>query len=226
MRVSLDSNDFMTKMNNILNYSLGFLDGANKGKSQFLKNLGKETIFALSEYIDATARMNPQSLHHVYEWYHTGSPQYRLFNLDYTVSNLGLSIKSTFKQSTSLASGSFQPFYDKARIMENGIPVSIKPKRSSALVFEDGGEVVFTKSEIVNQFPGGKEVSGSYEKTFDEFFINYFKQSFLRASGLLAYLNNPVAYKKNFKEGALRGRSAGIKAGYTWIANATVGVER
>ena len=225
MRVSLDSNDFMTKMNNILNYSLGFLDGANKGKSQFLKNLGKETIFALSEYIDATARMNPQSLHHVYEWYHTGSPQYRLFNLDYTVSNLGLSIKSTFKQSTSLASGSFQPFYDKARIMENGIPVSIKPKRSSALVFEDGGEVVFTKSEIVNQFPGGKEVSGSYEKTFDEFFKFYFTQAFLRSSGLIDYIENPKIYKQNIKDGVKNGRSKGVSTGFKWITEAKVGIE-
>lgn len=224
MRVSVNDKAFMNSMNNILDYSFGFIEGANRGKSVFLKNLGLSTIEALKKYIDANARMNPQALHHVYEWYQVGSPEARLFDIKYTVGSIGLSINSSFRQSTSLSAGSKEPFYNKAKIMEDGTPVTIKPKRN-ALVFETGGETVFTKREIVNQFPGGRQVAGSYERIFDEFFIYYFKQSFLRASGLFDYLNNPVLYKKNIKSGAKSGRSVGIKTGYTWIANATIGAE-
>lgn len=225
MLVKLDTKEFTKKMNNIVDYSIGFTEGINKGKSVFLKNLGFETLEVLKEYIDLSARMNPQALHHVYEWYQSGSPNARLFDIDYTFSNLGLSFKSTFKQSTTVSKDSSQPFYDKARIMEDGIPVTIKPKKN-VLVFEDGGQTIFTKKTIVNQVPGGREVQGSYEKTFDEFFLFYFKQSFLRASGILKYLDSPVLYKKNFKAGSRSGKSLGVKTGYRWIANATIGVER
>lgn len=225
MRVSLDYRAFNKTMQNITEYSLGFIDGINRGKKVFLQNLGEGVIDAMGKYIDANARMDKDALHHVYEWYRTGSPDARLFNLNYTVSNLGLSVKSTFRQSNSISDERSQPFYDKARIMENGIPVSIKPKQSSALVFEDGGETIFVKRTINVRYPGGPDVVGSYERVFDAFMKYYFKQSFLRASGLLNYLENPTIYKKNLAKGQLRGKSEGVKTGYTWIANAKIGVE-
>jgi hypothetical protein len=127
MRVVFNDRMFKKDMKNLINYSMGYLDGIQKGKKEFLDNLGKVTIEALGQYIDVNARMNTQALHHVYEWYRTGSPQARLFNLNYTVSNLGLSVNSNFKQSNSIARDSSEPFYSKARIMENGIPVTINP---------------------------------------------------------------------------------------------------
>ena len=87
---------FTKQMNNIVNYSLGFLEGVNRGKKIFFDKLGVGTIQALAQYIDIQARSNPKALHHVYEWNQTGSPNARLFNLGYTVSNLGLSVNSTF----------------------------------------------------------------------------------------------------------------------------------
>jgi hypothetical protein len=102
MRVTTNLKQFESQMNNIVKYSVGFLDGVQNGKTIFLKNLGLGTIQALAAYIDVSAKGNPRALHHVYEWYQTGSPSARLFDLDYTVSNLGLSINSTFKQSRTL----------------------------------------------------------------------------------------------------------------------------
>jgi hypothetical protein len=225
MRVSLDYKHFNKTMQNITEYSLGFVDGINKGKRVFLKNLGAGVIGAMGQYIDANARRDRIALHHVYEWYRTGSPDARLFDLSYTVSNLGLSVKSNFKQSNSISNERSQPFYDKAKVMENGIPVSITPKQSSALVFEQGGKTIFVKRTVNVRYPGGPAVVGSYERTFDMFMKFYFKQSFLRASGLLDYLERPTLYKKNLRGGQLRGKSEGIKTGYTWIANAKIGVE-
>lgn len=212
-------------MNNIVEYSYGFLDGTKKGKDQFLKNLGRGTIEALKQYIDVQAKMSPGALHHVYEWHETGSPGARLYNIDYVITGTGLSFNSTFSQSRSIKNGSTVPFYDKARIMENGIPVTIKPVVAKVLSFEDNGEQVFTPNPVRVENPGGDDVQGTYERTFDSFFRNYFKQSFLRASGILEYLSNPVAYKTNFKAGSKIGKAKGIQAGYTWMANATIEVE-
>lgn len=212
-------------MNNIVQYAFGFLDGVQKGKKVFLQNLGVGTIQAMAQYVDVSARGNPAALHHVYEWSQTGSPSARLFDINYTVSNLGLSINSTFRQSRTVKQDSHTPFYNKAKIMEEGIPVTIKPKRSSVLVFTEEGETVFTKSPIVVRNPGGDRVQGSFERTMDEFILRYFKQSFLRASGIYDYINKPTVFKKNIKAGSKVGKSKGVETGFKWIANAKVGVE-
>jgi hypothetical protein len=211
-------------MNNIVNYSFGFLDGVEKGKSVFLNNLGHGVLTALYDYIDASARSNPRAMHHIYEWMQTGSPEARLYDLSYTVSNLGLSFKSKFTQSQSFSRDSNTPFYDKARIMEQGIPVKIAPVRSDVLVFDINGETVFTKKEVTVQNPGGTEVVGSFERAVDEFMLGYFKQSFIRASGLYDYISKPIIYKANVAAGSRMGRSKGIDTGFKWIVNARVGV--
>jgi hypothetical protein len=207
-------------MDNIIKYSTGFLDGISLGKKQFLENVGRETIEMMKDYIDVNARLSPAALHHMYEWNQVGSPAARLFNLDYTVSGVGLSISSTFSQSRSVKAGSRVPFYNKANIMEKGIPVTISPKKNGTLVFNDNGETVFTKSPVTVKDPGGKEVQRSYERVFDSFFNNYFSQSFLKASGIMDYLQNPQIYKQNLSKGKSLGRSHGISVGYRWIANA------
>jgi hypothetical protein len=225
MIVTTNSKQFQAQMNNIVQYSLGFLDGVKKGKTLFLKNLGQGTIQAMAAYVDVSAKGNPNALHHVYEWYQTGSPSARLFDIDYTVSNAGLTFNSKFRQSRTLKEDSNTPFYNKASIMENGVPVVISPKKSSVLVFEQGGKTIFTKNSVTVRNPGGDYVEGFFEKTIDEFILKYFKQSFLRASGMYDYIKNPVLYKKNIKAGSKMGKSKGIDTGFKWITNAKIGVE-
>ena len=225
MRVRLNTLEFERQIDNLVEYSLGFLEGAESGKKIFLDNLGKGTVEALKLYIDAMARSNPQSLHHVYEWSKTGSRDARLFDVQYRITNLGLSIDSNFRQSTSVQSGSYEPFYNKAKIMENGIPVVIRPKKNSVLRFYEGGETVFTSKPVTVRNPGGNQVEGSFERIFDEFMTRYFTQAFLRASGISDYISNPVIYKKNLPAGAKQGRPKGVSTGYKWITNAKIEVE-
>lgn len=225
MRVSLNAKEFEKQLINIAEYSLGFIDGINRGKKIFLDNLGKSTISALGAYIDVEARSNRSALHHVYEWYQTGSPEARLFDINYTVSNLGLSVNSTFRQSRTIQADGTTPFYNKARIMEDGIPVVIKPKANSVLRFYEGGETIFVKKPITVNNPGGEEVQGSFERVFDEFMQRYFTQGFLRASGLFDYISKPKIFKENIAAGAKRGKSKGISTGFKWITNAKIEVE-
>jgi len=222
MKVIMNDRMFKKDMKNIIDYSVGFLEGVQAGKIKFLNNVGIITKELLEDYIDSNARVNPKALHHIYEWYKVGSPDARLYNINYTVSNLGLSFVSTMKQSTSIKDGSSVPFYNKAKIMEEGTPVTIKPKKADVLVFEDGGETVFTKGKVVIQSPGGTATTGSFQKVVDTFFTKYFTQAFLSSSGILQYFNNPTVYSKNLSAGKKAGKPKGFQVGYRWIANAGI----
>lgn len=222
MKVIMNDTAFKKEMKNIVEYSIGFLEGVQAGKTKFLSNIGALTTEILKEYIDSNARVNPKALHHIYEWYKVGSPDARLYDINYTISNLGLSFVSTMKQSTSIKDGSSVPFYNKAKIMEEGTPVTIKPTKADVLVFEDGGETIFTKGKVTITNPGGSETTGSFEKVINTFFSKYFTQAFLKSSGLQSYLSNPVVYSKNLKSGKSSGRSKGLQVGYRWIANAGI----
>lgn len=222
IKMSINSTAFKKDMQNIVNYSFGFLDGIHRGKPIFFRNLAQNVKQILENYIDSNARLNPQALHHIYEWYQTGSAKARLFDIDYAINNNGISFITQFKQSTTIKNGSNVPFYDKARIMESGTPVTIKPKKSDVLVFEQEDGTVFTKSSINVSNPGGDQVQGSFEKTINTFFRFYFTQAFMRSSGLSDYFKNPIVYKKNFRAGKRGGRSKGIETGYNWIIKAGV----
>jgi hypothetical protein len=212
---------FMKEMNNIFDYASGFLEGVKYGKKSFLESLGRLTVEQLKEFVDTNARMNREALMHVYEWGRTGSPDARLFDINYTVSNLGLSLKSNFTQSKSILSGSKEPFRDKAAVMESGKTVTISPKESPVLVFNVAGEKVFTqKSVTVN--PGGKETDGSYERYFDTFMTRYFTQAFLKSSGIYDRLKTPVAFKANLPAAKRGGKGLGFNTGYRWISNVVV----
>jgi hypothetical protein len=225
LRVDFDSKEFQRDMQNIVDYSIGFLDGARQGKVELLQNIGGVVVEGLKQFIDTNARMSPQALHHVYEWYQTGSPAARLFDIEYRANRAGLSFNSTFRQSVSIQKGSRVPFYNKAEIMENGVPVTITPKPGKALVFESMGETVFTKRPVTVSEPGGDAVAGSYERVFEQFFGEYFSQSFLRSSGILDHLNDPTPFKSNLSKAKNGGRSVGISTGYRWVSRIKGGVE-
>jgi hypothetical protein len=210
-------------MNNLIGYASGFLEGAQRGKTALFHSLGPEVVELLKNYVDSHARANPATLHHVYEWYQTGSPAARLFDIQYTVSGLGLSFKSSFSQSMSVKAGSNVPFHDKARLMEAGVSVTIKPRNSDVLVFEQNGETVFTRSAVFVPNVGGEATTGGFEAVFDEFFSKYFSQAFLHLSGIGKTLSNPVVFKRDFPAGIKGGKSVGLKTGYRWVANAGVG---
>jgi hypothetical protein len=207
-------------MNNILGYSEGFLDGVHRGKDRMLDNFADEIKNSLKEFIDSNARVNPQALHHIYEWHETGSPGARLFDIDCIVNKDGISFQGSFRQSVSIQSGSKVPFYDKATIMERGIPVRIVPKQAQALAFQDGGQDVFVKGPVVVGSPGGVEVAGSFGRVFDDFFNSYFSQAFIFSSGILKDLENAGAFAKNLDKGRQGGRSAGVSVGNLWISKA------
>ena len=219
MIVKFETDSLIAKLNNIANYSIGFLDGAEAGKQKFLNNLGETAIESLKNFIDSNARISPETLHHVYEWYETGSPNARLFDLEYIVNNDSvISFSYEFSQSNSYSKGSAVPFYNKATIMENGSPITIKPKQGGVLSFNDNGEQVFTRKPVVVENPGGSATQGGFENTLKDFFNNYFTQSFLITSGIAEHFKDIRTYKNNLASGSKQGKSVGFKVGYEWVS--------
>lgn len=218
--IQFEQKKFAKDMSNIISYSQGFLDGVQLGKKKMNSNFAQEIKDSIKEYFDSMARVSPQSLHHVYEWNEVGNPSARLFEINCEITNNGISVQGELSQSSSIKSGSSVPFYNKAEVMERGIPVRIRPIKSDALTFKDGAEDVFVKGEVVVSNPGGNETTGSFSKTFDDFFGTYFSQVFILSSGVLQDLENPSDFAKNLNRGKNFGRDAGIVAGKAWAERA------
>lgn len=211
---------FIKEINNILDYSVGFTEGVQRGKKRFLDSFGAKTVQVLKSYIDSSARTNPAMLHHIYEWYQVGSPAARLFDIEFMTGNSRISFIPRLTQSTSVKDGSSTPFYNKAEVMERGTPVVVRPRNAQTLAFEVDGEKVFTSNPVTIDNPGGAEAQGGFERIINSFFNNYFSQSFLRASGIDVYLKDASLYSKNIGYGKRGGRSAGVSIGYQWIVSA------
>lgn len=221
MRVKVNTTQFKKDMNNIVKYSMGFLEGAQRGKTAMFAGLGPQISELAAQFVDANARVSPDTLHHIYEWYNTGRPEARLFDIDYKISPVGISFTTSFKQSQSVKKGSNVPFYNKAEIMEKGLGVTIKPKKANMLRFEIDGQEIFTSNPVRVENPGG-QTREQFTNVINNFFGVYFRQSFLQASGLMQHFKYPTVYKKNMRAGKRGGKSVGIKTGYQWVASAGV----
>jgi hypothetical protein len=121
LRVIMDNKKFKQEINNIMSYSTGFLEGVQRGKTEFYIALAPKIGEMASQFVDVNAKMSPELLHHIYEWERVGSPEARLFDIDYKISGIGITFSSSLRQSQSIKNGSNVPFYNKAKIMEEGV---------------------------------------------------------------------------------------------------------
>jgi hypothetical protein len=223
LAVKVDAINLGNILKNSVNYSNGFIEGVELEKIEFNRILGGYTVEALGKYIDAKARMNPNALHHVYEWDCVGQSNSRLFNFSVNATQSNISITGKFLPSKTMSSTSMQTFPDKANVMENSIAITIKPKRSDVLVFEADGETVFTRNSIYIEHPGGDEVAGSFGNTVDDFFNNYFTNSLLRP--FIEKLSTAKEFSENFAQGTKSGKSVGVKAGRKYFDISGVVIE-
>lgn len=168
--------------------------------SKFTKVLFDQIDKDFGEYIDAKARMNPKSLHHVYEWKKVGNPTARLFRIK-VVGSEGTSFRigSEFKLSTSMVptkKGKHRHvFANKAFIMEQGQPVVIKPKSAERLVFDVSGYTVYMpKGESVTvRKPGGVAVKQSFESAKRHFFTSGLVSLSIKKSGFQQLFSNAMS---------------------------------
>ena len=211
LSAKFDTSNLNNILNNSVQYSFGFLDGIQQQRLSFNRFLGGYTAEALNKYIDAKARSNPYALHHVYEPNATGNEGARLFKFEVVATLSTISFLGSFLPSSVASDTASEPFIDKANIMENGISVVVSPKNSDVLVFEDDGETVFTTESIYIEHPGGDAVAGSFGRTVDDFFTNYFTNALL--APLLKDLSTAEEFVQDFSAGTRGGRPVGVRAG-------------
>lgn len=222
LRVKVDSKQVNKILGNTVKYSYGFLEGIDMEEIVFNQRLAEYTVDVLNKYIDSNARMNPSAFHHIYEWNQVGQESARLFKLTPKVSKRIITITGNFLKSKSPNDDGYV-FYNKAEIMENGISLTIEPKNSEVLVFEDNGETVFTANSVYVAHPGGEAVEGSFAQIVEEFFASYFTNAFL--APLLKDLATPDEYERMFSAGARGGGNRiGIVAGKKYLDMSILGV--
>lgn len=133
----------------------------NRGAAFVIKNY-------FNEYMDLSARRNPKAYHHIYEFDRTGDRNSRLFKANVTTTIDGAVLSFNFTQAKNANKQGYD-FPNKAEVMEKGETLIINPKRGKYLKYklEDGRFVTSTQSVVNN--PGGDEVQGSFESTFNNF---------------------------------------------------------
>lgn len=223
IRVKMDSKNVNRVLGNAVKYNYGFLEGIDLDQIVFNKKLGEFTVMALQKYIDSQAKMNPNELHHVYEWGQVGKENGRLFKIRSNASKRIITFSGRFYVSKIAGPNTDHVFKKKAEVMESGISVTVSPKNSPVLVFEDDGETVFTTQTVFIEHPGGDAVAGSFGRVIEEFFDQYFTGALLQP--LLKDLGVADEYVKYFSQGVKGGgRSAGVRAGKEYMDTSSLGV--
>lgn len=218
MLTSINAKPFIDVLKNTVAYSQAFLQESKQLQSKVSEGIADESIDGFYDYLDMLARVHPDMLHHVYEWGEVGNPEARLFELKRIASGNKQIVSSEFLPSRTVEEGSNEPFVDKARIMEDGIPVVIDTVNAEALFFEIDGEEYFRTGPIIIENPGGEATRGSFVRAFEEFYGSYFQNVYLKSIPKYKALGRATAFAKNF--GAVKrgnARSAGKAAARSWL---------
>lgn len=220
--VKFDGKEAKKMLDNIVSYSNGFIKETKAKETTITGRLAQTSIEAFYDYLDGLARTNPGMLHHVYEWGATGNPGARLVELKKELSSSrGATITADFLTSSSVPEGGSEPFYDKAEIMEEGIPVTIQAVEAQAMFFQIGGQEFFRTGPIVVENPGGEATRGSFLRAFEEFYNVYFDQVYLRAIRFYDHFENPKGFTSGFNQAARSSNASGIgrTTALKWVMN-------
>ena len=220
--MKINSKEAMKVLNNVVNYSEGFLKESKARESYVASKLASTSITAFYEYLDVVARTNPGMLHHVYEWGEVGNPAARLVELKKVLAGKKAEVVSDFLQSTSIPENGSEPFWNKAEVMEEGITVQINEVSAQALFFQVDGEEFFRTGPIVIENPGGEQVRGSFVRAFEEFYNNYFDQVYLRSIRFYDHFTKSREFESGFNSAVRSGNASSIgrKTALSWIINA------
>jgi len=215
--------EFEKKMKNTTDYGFGFFEGVQLERLRVNRFLGGFVAEALGKYIDAQARSNPAALEHVYEPGGNGDEGSRLFKFNVNANMTNIHFEGNFLPSSGEPLNGGDPLVDRAEIMENQISITITPHEGGVLAFEDGGEMAFTRDEIIIDHPGGDAASEAFGTTVDEFFQSYLTLSLL--GPMLNDLRTADQFSQGFASAATGGRAAGVRAGRKYLTDAEMVIE-
>ena len=171
---------------------------------------------AFVKAMNLQAKGNPKAYHHIYEWNKVGVSSSRLFFLYKASSTNGkLIIKPGFIKSktkvpvnpellspgkTGKAVAARHVFRDKASIMESAKPIIYRTSKPTPM--PSGGQVKFVAAGTIirNYNPGGKQVKGSFEKFYNNWYTTKVN-AVINSSGIIQNIDETTAKILN-KKGA------------------------
>ena len=168
--MAVDTGKMPEKITAVAQYHTGTLSelhNTQTNKNIIIRNALEMVGEYFGFYMDNIARRDSASFHHVYENDKVGQKNARLFYYTISGSAGAPSIQYSFRDATA-PENSGQVFRKRAFVMEDGNPITIRPRSGKFLVFNVDGEKVFTKKSYVPN-PGGTQVSGSFQKAFEDY---------------------------------------------------------
>ncbi|MEK9805618.1 MAG: hypothetical protein VW551_04900 [Euryarchaeota archaeon] len=211
--INIDMTQFNKTMNEAIEYSRGFLAGAESNVIIFNQQLAEVIKEAFYKYLDSTARLDPDRLHHMYEWGQVGVDKARLFKIEAFSGKQSIRFVTEFMQSTSVSPTANEPFVNKAEVMESGTTVTVSPSSGGVLAFTgDDGDMVFTTEDVTITNPGGN-VAGQFGAVARDFFINYLDQALLKE--LIKDMETPNEFTQGWGKGM--NYSKGMKQGQRYM---------
>ena len=222
VQVKFNTVKLLNTLNNVVNYSDGFIQELKRSESKLNKKVAATSINAFYDYLDGLARSHPGMLHHVYEWGQVGDPFGRLYELNMILGGRTVGINAELLYSDTPSQEGGQVFYDKAYIMEEGIEVTIDEVNADILFFTIDGEEFFRHGPIHIANPGGEATRGSFVKAFNEFYGNYFQTVYLSAIRFYNHFKNPKEFERKFRIASKNKNAAalGKTVALSWIQKA------
>jgi hypothetical protein len=222
IKVKFNGKNFIDTLTNVTNYSQGFIDEVKRNQNKITEKIASTSVNVFYDYLDGLARSHPGMLHHVYEWGQVGDPFARLYELSVSLQGKSAVVSADFLQSDTPSPTSRETFYDKANIMEEGIPLVIEEKDAQVLFFEIEGEEFFRNGPIYIANPGGGATRGSFVRAYNEFYNIYFTKDYLNSIKFYDHFRGSKEYQKNVKiaSKSKNATSIGRAAALSWINNA------
>jgi hypothetical protein len=152
----------------------------------------KEVDKNFGKYMDGRASAMPTKYHHVYEWNQVGKRNGRLWKMrKRQTSKTNMAIRYDFltsKRPAPINPILLQPgpsgkvvkrtsiFKNKAFVMEEGLPVTMRPKNGRWLAiprnsnFTSGRNILFSQGPVTVRNPGGVATKFAFSRTFSGYF--------------------------------------------------------
>jgi len=175
--LSFNTGGLVNKIRNVVAFDAEMVNQLTQGnlRRRILRSGARGATEYYFKMLDAKARSDHKSFHHIYEWDKTGDPNARLF--EYSLSDTDpVTINFNLLQSTEPNRDGYM-FYNKAFVMEIGEPVTIYPKNVQKLKYQYKGNTVFTSKPSFVPNPGGDYVAGSFENETSNFMQYHFTKS-------------------------------------------------
>jgi hypothetical protein len=191
--VSIKSNS-LPKIKNVMAMIDGTMHGAVRRSTvnEMSGLIGDIARVSLYNFVDASARINPKRLHHVYEWNKIGNRNHRLYYVTDPIVGRAyrgktfITMNVNFLNSKTRVPPAGFPyerahvFKLKAEIMEKGKSLKIFPKRGRFLVFlhpdaigkrgrKAKNDFVFA-TKVTVKHPGGKLAKNGFKETLSAFY--------------------------------------------------------